>query len=430
MRSVADELHDFTYPEPQPRVDERVCAVLRHINVCPLPGHGRLEVTLAGRMHFRGPDQFQGFERRIVGELGATWIGGRGTQMYELEGTSGQDRVSVENSGPGVTGNQLYDQAVTDAAVEFVRQRRPGDRPFCLVVGYVLPHCPYVCPAGDYEYYYDRVSVPRSDRATPHPVMQRWMKRRRILEPLPDDDIRRARAAYYGLVSMLDGNTGRVLDAVGSSALSTNTVIVDCSDHGEMAGEHGLWWRSNLRQESVGVPLIVSWPGHFVSGTKADHSVSLLDVGPTVIELGGAPGLPDTDGRSLVEALRTGSFSDHADEVVTEHFPPFVSDVLRDQHDPPMRMVRRGPWKLMVYHGAGHELFNLEEDPREEHDRSDDPAAAGVLAELLAGPGRGGSRTRSRPSSSDGCATTTSAAPGPVPRGPPIRSTGTSHRTA
>lgn len=346
-------------------------------------GAAGYRVTLAGRMHFRGPDQFHGFEERIVGERGASWIGARVPTLGSLAGTAGQSRISVENSGPGLTPYQRYDTDVTAGAVEYL-QNYDDERPFCLVVGFVLPHCPYVCPRDLFDYYYERVDVPVIEREAQHPVIQRWMAHRGIYEPpLDAETIRRARAAYYGMVEMVDRNVGSILDALSATPFANSTPVFYTSDHGEMAGEHGLWWKSNMYEASVNVPLIASWPGEFPAGTTVEHNVSLMDVGPTCIDLAGAPALPDADGQSLVEALRTGRFADRKNQVVSELFATRNKDVPVEWGNPAMRMVRQGPWKLVYYHNAGCQLFNLDEDPHEEHDRANDIDARPVLLTLL-----------------------------------------------
>ena len=160
--------------------------------------------------------------------------------------------------------------AVTDACCEFLarRDRAGAERPFCLVTGYVLPHCPFICPRDLYEEYYHRVEVPAVpegylDRL--HPAIKLWREKRGV-NGLSDDAVRRARAAYYGLVTFMDGLIGRLLETLASTSFADNTAVIYLSDHGEMAGEHGMWWKSSFYDGSSGVPMIASFPGRFNEG--------------------------------------------------------------------------------------------------------------------------------------------------------------------
>lgn len=341
------------------------------------------EAVLGGRMHFVGPDQRHGFERRIIGDVLSPFPGGPPPDLGEaLRGTTGQSRRAVEVAGPGRTCYQAYDVAVTDACCAFLEQRDRADaqRPFCLVAGYVLPHCPFVCPKDLYEEYYDRVEVPGvpegyMDRL--HPAVGLWREKRGV-NGLSDEAVRKARAAYYGLVTFMDGLIGRLLKTLADTPFGENTVVVYLSDHGEMAGEHGMWWKSSFYEGSAGVPMLWSWPGRFAEGRRLDAVTSLLDVGPTLIELAGGAQLPGAAGRSLRGFLEgSGEVAGWPDEAFSENYS--------GSDEPPGRMVRRGPWKLNHYHGYDEpQLFNVADDPEEFEDRADDPACAEVKAELLA----------------------------------------------
>lgn len=149
----------------------------------------------------------------------------------------------MEVAGSGITTYQAYDEAVaaatsdwlhTQSASETVAQRRP----FAVVAGFVLPHCPFFAPKELFDYYYDKVNVPalESDTDQPHPI-RRWRANRDMIEPLTERQVRVARAAYLGLCEHLDHQIGKVLDALQESGLAKNTLVVYCSDHGEVAGE-------------------------------------------------------------------------------------------------------------------------------------------------------------------------------------------------
>jgi choline-sulfatase len=341
-----------------------------------LLGAAGYETVLCGKMHFQGPDPFHGFERRPVGDpLKAL--------SPEVEGsganrTTAQVRYAVQVSGYGKTGFQAFDRLVTERSCEFISSRRRGDRPYCLVSSLILPRNPLICSRELFEYYMDRIPPPAPmsrdylDRL--HPAMQRWRERRGVDDLTPEEN-RRGLAAYYGLVTELDRNVGRIVDCVKASPGAEETVIVYCADHGDMACEHGMWWKSNFYNGTVRAPLIVSWPGRFEGGRVVDAVISLIDVGPTLLEIAGAGAMPDVAGRSFAGFLREG-VADWPNEVYSE----FIG-LLGDQ---PSCMVRSGPWKLNYYHEfRSYQLFNLREDPEEMRDLRDDPACRGVAEACL-----------------------------------------------
>lgn len=359
-------------------------------------GAAGYDVTLAGRMHFQGADQMHGFTRRVAGDVTPTWYGAPGPEMGQLNGANGQSRPAVENAGPGLTNYQHYDRLVTDAAVAYLEEQATNAglqdetaTPFCLVVGYVLPHCPFVAPLELFDYYYDRVPPPASDPADGlaprHPQVERWMKRRDVWTPLDEETIRTARAAYYGLVELMDANIGKVLAALQARDDADNTVVIYLSDHGEMAGEHGLWWKSTFYRASVNVPLIAHWPGHFAENATVTTPISLIDLAPTLADLAQSPPLPHIDGVSFAPLLKGTPDDDlAARDILAELIAPVPNDARGNWSDPPTRMVRRGPWKLIYYHDHGVQLFNVAEDPEERQDRATDLDCRDVLVELIA----------------------------------------------
>jgi choline-sulfatase len=145
-----------------------------------------------------------------------------------------------------------------------------------------------------------------------------------------------------------------------------------------MAGEHGMWWKSSFYEGSVAVPLIFSWPGHLAEGRSITNVTSLLDIGPTLVELARGAPMAGVSGQSLKGFLTgDGNVSDWHDTAFAE------LGGLRN--DAPGRMIRRGPWKLNYYHGYDRpQLFNLESDPEEWNDLGDDDSYASIRDELLA----------------------------------------------
>ncbi|HUV38628.1 MAG TPA: sulfatase-like hydrolase/transferase [Planctomycetota bacterium] len=337
------------------------------------------ETVLCGRMHFVGPDQRHGFERRLYGDCWhflSKQITGHGYHR-----TNGQTRCAVEVSGHGRAGYEVFDGRVTEKACEFIATRGEGERPYCMVVGGILPHNPLICERELFECYMERVSTPEVTApealAKLHPAIRAWRERRGV-DDISPVHARRARAAYCGLVTQMDRNVGRVLDAVGASPGADDTVVLYTSDHGDLAGEHGMWWKSNYYEGSVGVPLIVSSPARFAGGRTVDAVVNLIDLGPTLLDLAGAEPMRNVSGRSLA-AFLTGTSG--PDDWPNETFSEYAGA----HGDAPSCMVRSGPWKLMYYSEFdSYLLFNLDEDPGERVDRATDPACRDVGEALLA----------------------------------------------
>jgi choline-sulfatase len=339
------------------------------------------ETVLCGRMHFNGPDQRHGFEQRIMGDLTPSFPGlPKAEQIWgSLLGTQRPSRVSVEKAGAGYSSALQYDSDVADAAARYLADRT-DPRPLFLLVGFFGPHCPFVAPPELYHDYRERLppAAALSDelRKSQHPAMIEW-RRIRGVENVSPEQVSRVRAAYYGMVEHVDHQIGRVLGAVESSVGLARTLLVYGSDHGEALGENGLFWKSNFHEGAVKVPLVVSWPSVIAPGTRVDAPVSLMDLGPTLIDLVGAPELPGTDGISLKGVL-TGERS-------ADTGRPIFSQLADVKGDRPSRMVRKRNWKLVHHSGYRDvQLFDVAKDPTEKIDRGLDADTRDLIAELVA----------------------------------------------
>lgn len=355
-------------------------------------GAGGYKPVLIGRMHSLGPDQLHGYTQRLVGDHGPNHSGGAGVDLGELAGAAGPFRVSLTNSGHGQSAYQVHDEDVTTATVDYLNQlgaeRRCGEDtdPFSLSVGLMLPHQPFVARREDYEYYYKNMSAPQtpepmSDQV--HPYIREWRQWCGILEVTPEET-RRARAAYWALVARMDIMIGQMIQALHDNDLADSTLIIYSSDHGEQVGEHGLWWKQTFYEDSVRVPLIMSWPGKLPQGARCDRVISQLDLNATMLDALDCPPLPNSPGRSLLPLLADAdtpwedvAFSELCLDLAGAG-GPFPEDGVRQ------RMVRRGPWKLIYYDGYPCQLFNLEEDPHETVDRSRDESCKETVAALTA----------------------------------------------
>jgi choline-sulfatase len=346
---------------------------------------GGYETLLSGKMHFVGPDQMHGFERRLTPEIYPTsfvWTPDWTRGAYPNPGTS---VTQLPGAGRCDWSMQLdYDEEVCFRGLEALRDlARSSDerRPFFLCVSFTHPHDPFLITREWWDRYdHDAVDMP----ATPpkpleamHPY-DRWLQIHHMADTHPpgDDAVRNARHAYYGMVSYFDHQVGRLTSELERLGLSDDTVVVVTSDHGEMLGEHGMWFKRTYFDPSAAVPLLFRGPGAD-AGQRVSRTVSLVDLFPTLLDLAGLeyPGAAEgaIDGHSL-RGLLGGDDADWKDCAVGEYYSEGVCQ--------PMRMAVGGAMKYVYVHGEDEQLFDLAADPHERTSCIANPAYAGALDRL------------------------------------------------
>lgn len=337
---------------------------------------------LVGRMHAMGPDQMHGYAARQVGEHSPNWAGVPRHHMGPLEKANDPNPESLAACGAGQSAYELKDRDVTEAALATLDRIAAEGQPFCLTVGLMLPHAPYVAEKRWIDHYLDQLPPPEIPPDVPDHPWIAWWRANRGIEKVPERQSRLARAAYWGLVSTMDEMIGRILDRLRLHGLDRDTLVVYASDHGDHVGERDLWWKHTLFDESAKVPMILSLPGVLPENTARPEVVSLMDLSQTMIEALGGEQLPHADGRSFWGRL-TGEAQDWDDTVFCEYctdaVPPWTGG-RSVQH----RMVRQGRWKLHVYAGDPPLLFDLQTDPQERKDLSRAPEHGEVLKRLMA----------------------------------------------
>ena len=302
-----------------------------------------------------------------------------GTIMACTGATAGGSRAVIEYAGRGTSFYQWYDEQVGNAACDYLREISARGTPFAAVVGFHVTHSPFIAPRDLFDYYYPRVSIPRPVEDEP-PLMRAFGESRGFLAPpIPEERVQIARAAYYGMCEYGDAQIGRVLDTIETCGLADCTIVVYCSDHGEMAGEHGCWTKSCFHEASAGIPLIVRHPDGTAAGSACGIPCSLVDLGPTLAELAGVE-IRDVDGRSLVPELAgTGEAESGQTAFCEMSYRPQGTG----------RMVRQDRWKLWHVDPPSGEalppvLFDLSVDPGETNDLGSDPAHADIRRQLTA----------------------------------------------
>ena len=346
--------------------------------------------ALSGKMHFLGPDQLHGYEDRLTTDIypsdfgwGPDWRAGTPEIPWAPTGISPR---TVLEAGPCARSLQLdYDEDVAHRAVQKIYDlaRRPEPQPFFLTVSFSQPHSPFV--AG--REYWDRYDHEDIDMPKVPPLSLEEMDAhsRRLHHmfhideyTVTDADVRNARHAYYGMLSYIDDKIGELTAALENTGLLEETLIVFTSDHGEMMGERGLWYKQSLLEGSVRVPLIMRVPGDAGSGTRlVPQPVSLLDLLPTLVDFASDETPIDyvepIAGHSLLPLLsaRDGDW-DH----------PVFSEYSGEGTYAPGLMVRKGKYKYIYCETDPALLFDIEADPDELKNLADDDAYADVLADM------------------------------------------------
>ena len=354
--------------------------------------------TMLGKMDFCGDYQDGGFtHHRIIRRRGAfgTWPMTK-PWPARLAGFRRPDkRKHVRMAGPraqtllsdggfvgeadDTIGNYDHDRIVTDWAVQWLQEAgaNPSAGPWALYVGLLMPHWPFRVPDKYFDMYYpDRLDLP-VDAHFPndglHPAVRNFQDGL-DLGDVTEDMLRRVIAAYYGMITCLDEMIGEILAELASQGLADNTCVIYTSDHGEMLGEHGLFYKECAYEGSVGVPLVVAGPG-LPAGGRIDRPVSLVDLYPTVLDMAGVATEPELPGRSWLPLLG-GQPHERPDYAFSEYHGTFF------RHD--WYMLVRGDYKYTYYVNERPTLHNLAEDPDEMTDLAGDSASAPMLGEFEA----------------------------------------------
>jgi len=263
----------------------------------------------------------------------------------------------------------LYSDCFIDHLLNKAAKR---DTPFFMYLGFNSPHDPRQSPK-EYlaRYPQDKIEVPANFLAR-HPFdLGDYYIRDEMLAPFPrtPEAIQLHRREYYALITYMDEQIGRVLDALQRSGKASNTYVIMTADHGLAVGEHGLLGKQNLYDCSVRMPLIISGPG-IASGKRIDDLVYQHCMYATTCDLAGVPIPKTVEFPSLAPLIHGQGPAPYED--VFSYYRSF------------QRMVRTKTHKLIVYPQIQRiQVFDIDNDPWEMHDLSNDPAAAGVKADLM-----------------------------------------------
>jgi len=279
-------------------------------------------------------------------------------------------------------GDQLHTDGLlaNDAIWVLERCAREKHRPFFLALGFYRPHTPYVAPAPYFEGYpKERMPLVEGVEEDVKDLPALALGSHKKEHDLLTDDLRQqAIQAYFASITFMDAQVGRVLDALDSHGLSDNTIIVFTSDHGYHLGEHGLWQKMSLFEESARVPLIIAAPGIGNPGTVASTPVGLIDLYPTLAELCGVDTPDNLQGQSLVPMLADPKSKGRGWT---------ISQVSRRGKKRVSGFTIRTPrWRYTEWDEAkqGRELYDHDNDPLEQTNLANDSQQAEVIANLSA----------------------------------------------
>lgn len=363
-----------------------------------------------------GVVDYTSYTQGILGDLTSQtreFPEGEGTYPDAVQRTGSHlDALSDVGMPAVVTGERrpFSDETRTDQACCFLREVRDPEKPFFLQLNLSKPHPPYKI----HEPYY---SMYDPEKITPFPYEMpenaslplRAQRKWRLGEKVSEASLREIQAVYYGMITFIDDQVGRVFSALKEQGLEDDTLVIFSADHGDYAGQYGIneKWDADLRDCLLHVPFVMAGP-EIPSGIKVNGLSEFVDFPATIFEYLGWERPPHWvwHGQSLLPMLKGGSgkkavFADGGHEqAMRERFEtPAWKEVdgkrikatagkqLTYQECPDSmarcKMVRTEEWKLVVRETGGNELFNMQDDPYELKNLYGQPGTEGVQADLM-----------------------------------------------
>lgn len=329
------------------------------------------ETVACGKLHHMGVDQMQGWTVRIGEDahVHPPYVEGKVDEEYKRHKPPRRkwsDAKEIRRAGIG-QGIAHRDEYAVQGALNYIQDhfsspyydRHQPEKPLLLKVSLIQPHYPYQTSAEKFNYYLNRVRPFSGQKASDHPFLGQ-----KSVDPEKDvtaREIRRAVAAYYGMIETVDDMYKSVLDALEYNGQDLDDwIIVYTSDHGEMLGEHGIWEKQKFYEGSARVPLIIRWPKRFEGGKVVGQNVNHCDLFATLCDMVGIPVPEGLDSRSMVPLLE-GRTDNWNNETVSQ----FGGTNL---------MIKRDHLKYQYYGSERPEvLFDLEKNPEETVDYIDEP---------------------------------------------------------
>ena len=261
----------------------------------------------------------------------------------------------------------------------YAAARSSDGRPYFLRVDFIGPHLPYFLPQ-EYADMYDPALVQRTpsmdETFEGKPRVHEWYSRHWALDTYSWETWQKVVAMYWGYVTLIDEQIGRILDALDELAITTETAVLFGADHAGFVGNHRLNDKGPMMYDDIyRIPLLARWPGHCEAGSVCDEMVTLMDLMPTFLDVAGVQVPDHVDGRSIVPLLEGSTPTDWQEAVLLQfhghHFPY------------PQRAIRTHSHKLVVNPADVNELYDLDADPDELHNLIDSPKHSSIRGELM-----------------------------------------------
>lgn len=336
-----------------------------------------------GKMHVGGERPMNGFQQRPYGDLIPNCFCSHQPDPIhsakDQNWTNHQIGRFVYAGETEVPEDLIQDRVVSTQALSWIRQHaqdRP-EKPWMVCASYQRPHHPLTAPAHYFRHYKDvglfLSPVPEGypDNIHPH---DRFIVEDFNLARLPKEEIRKGLTGYYASVDFMDDCIGNLLNGLRAQGLLENTIVLYLSDHGDLASEHGLWWKRSPREGSARVPLLIRMPDGS-SPKQIDSPVELLDIFPTLCDLCHIPKPGALDGETLIPFLDGSGERRRKDYARSEY-------LLRAESC--FRMIRTPRFKYVEFLIEGWQpmLFDMLEDPNEMRNVASQPEHQGLVAEL------------------------------------------------
>jgi arylsulfatase A-like enzyme len=293
----------------------------------------------------------------------------RKDEPYKMHPSIRGDYAVVEV--PDKNTSLLADTMAVDKALALLKDRQGKAKPFFIAVGLVRPHFPFVATESSLQPYEARRMAYPDFPADDHADMPASSKGRMM--DLKKSAVREVRRGYYGAVTYMDEQFGRLMAGLDRLKLRENTIVVFVSDHGYLLGEHQMWKKGVLWNEAIHVPLIISAPGK-KQNARTNHIVELVDLYPTLTELADLPPEPKAQGQSLAPLLKNPAAKLARQDAWT---------TVAKGHG-----LRSGKWAFMWYpktkrnKSEAFMLYDMEKDPRQFTNLANDPAHAAIKRQL------------------------------------------------
>lgn len=332
-----------------------------------------------GKLHHFGADAMQGWTQRPYGDTATSHhaIGQANAEALArynqpLGDVKWSDTKEVLRAGIGPSPYQLRDWRATQVACDNIDEiftsamydRPQSHRPVLMKLSLLQPHYPYFTSEEKFTYYLNRVKPYVNEQQQDHPVLGR--RKVRVGVDASEREIRRATAAYYGMIETIDDYYAIVLDKLRHVGENLDDwIIVYTTDHGEMLGQHGVWEKQNFHEASVRVPLVIRWPQGLgkSGGRRISQNVNLCDLFATLCDMADIPTPDGLDSRSMVPLMK-GQGENWRNETISQNGHDFV-------------MIKQDHLKYLHY-GQDNPpvLFDLQKDPGETTNFHSDPAYA------------------------------------------------------